>query len=105
MSQPYDLRQLAFVLTGPSASSYDGLCPTSWKHLFNSKRFDLSLCWIDLLPLLPLSILLLIGSIEGWSLRKLPVKRLSDAWRGRSLYQLKLVSFDLIHIITIVEYG
>lgn len=95
----YTLGQLAFVLTGPSmlrhgGNSDGGLCPSSWKHIFNYERFDLTLCYVELLPCLPLAILLVFGSIEAWSLRKLPVKRLSG-WRGLGLYRLKLVSARL----------
>lgn len=89
--QPMSLRQLAFILSGPEMRGREGLCPHSWRQIFDSQRFDLSLCWIDLLPLLPLSLLLACGSWEAWSLRKAPVKRLSG-WRGLGLYRLKLVS-------------
>lgn len=74
-----------------AASARDGLCPESWKHILNYDRFDFTLCWIEILvPVIPLALLLLSGSIEAWSLRKLPAKRLSG-FRGLGLYRLKLV--------------
>ena len=79
---------LAFILTGPDGSH--GLCPYSWRQIFDKERFDLSLCWIDLFPLAPLAILLPFGAAEAWSLRKSDIKRLSG-WRGLGLYRLKLV--------------
>ena len=87
------LRQLAFVLTGPSMLRHgnsDALCPRGWKEIFDRSRFDLSVCYSELLVVIPLLILVLCGSVEAWSLRKLPVKRLSG-WRGLGLYRLKLV--------------
>ena len=86
----YTLSQLAFVLTGPETLRRDGLCPVSWQYVFDKRRFDLALCWIELLPLLPLAILLLCGAVEAYGIRKLPSKRLSG-WRGLGLYRLKLV--------------
>jgi hypothetical protein len=83
-------RQLLFALTGPEVYRHDGLCPVSWKHYFNPKRFDLTLCWVELLPLVPLAILLPFGAAEAWSLRKLETKRLSG-FRGLGLYRAKLV--------------
>lgn len=83
-------RQLLFALTGPEAYRHDGLCPISWKHYFNPRRFDFSLCWVELLPLIPLAVLLPFGAAEAWSLRKLETKRLSG-FRGLGLYHAKLV--------------
>ncbi len=94
MSDRMSLRQLAFVLTGPSMLRHgnsDALCPRGWKEIFDRSRFDLSVCYSEALVVLPLLVLLLCGSVEAWSLRKLPVKRLSG-WRGLGLYRLKLVS-------------
>jgi hypothetical protein len=85
------VRQLLFALSGPEVLRHDGLCPGSWKHYFDPRRFDLSLCWVELLPLVPLSLLLLFGPFEAWSLRNLEIKRLSG-FRGIGLYRLKLVS-------------
>lgn len=85
-------RQLLYALTGPTAYRRDGLCPVSWKHYFDARRFDLSLCWVELLPLVPLAILLPFGAAEAWSLTKLEKKRLSG-FRGLGLYRSKLVSF------------
>ena len=107
----YGLAELVYVLSGPSDlqglhqdgslsmqqlqrhrhSESDALCPSNWKHLFSRQRFDLTLCYVELLPLIPLAILLLCGSFEAWSLRRLPQKRLSG-FRGLGLYRIKLVS-------------
>lgn len=89
----YSISQLAIVLTGPTPETarQHGLCPYSWKHYFDPRRFELSLCWVELLPLLPLALLISCGSFEAWSLRKLDTKRLSG-FRGIGLYRLKLVS-------------
>lgn len=99
----FSFGQLPLVLTGPvgvitgAAQGYhlyadgsNGLCPSSWRHLFNRNRFDLNVCYEALLPLIPLAVLLLFGGAEAWSLRKLQRKRLSG-WRGLGLYRLKLV--------------
>lgn len=87
----YSGRQLLFALTGPELYRHDGLCPSSWKHIFNKERFDFTLCWVELLPLVPLAILLPFGAVEAWSLRKLETKRLTG-FRGLGLYRIKLVS-------------